>query len=149
MDETVLAAAPGLKAIAKYGVGLDNIDLAACKQRGIAVSRTVGANSNAVADYALTLMLMVARKAGLIDRRCRQKDWGKITSNRPVRQNPWHYRPWGHWPLRGQTRPGVRHENSRPRFGGGTKPGPPPKAWNALMWTASAPRPILSPCTRC
>ena len=80
MDATVLAAAPGLKAIAKYGVGLDNIDLAACKQRGIAVSRTVGANSNAVADYALTLMLMVARKAGLIDRRCRQKDWGKITS---------------------------------------------------------------------
>ena len=80
MDADVLAAAPNLKAIAKYGVGLDNIDLEACKQRGIAVSRTVGANSNAVADYALTLMLMVARKAGLIDRRCRQKDWGKITS---------------------------------------------------------------------
>ncbi len=76
----VLAAAPELRAIAKYGVGLDNIDLEACKQRGIAVSRTVGANSNAVADYALTLMLMVARKAGLIDRRCREKDWGKITS---------------------------------------------------------------------
>ena len=72
MDAPVLAAAPALKAIAKYGVGLDNIDLAACKERGIAVSRTVGANSNAVADYALTLMLMVARKAGLIDRRCRQ-----------------------------------------------------------------------------
>ena len=80
MNADVLAAAPNLKAIAKYGVGLDNIDLEACKQRGIAVSRTVGANSNAVADYALTLMLMVARKAGLIDRRCRQKDWGKITS---------------------------------------------------------------------
>ncbi len=80
MDASVLAAAPKLRAIAKYGVGLDNIDLATCKQRGIAVSRTVGANSNAVADYALTLMLMVARKAGLIDRRCREKDWGKITS---------------------------------------------------------------------
>lgn len=80
MSANVLAAAPELRAIAKYGVGLDNIDLEACKQRGIAVSRTVGANSNAVADYALTLMLMVARKAGLIDRRCREKDWGKITS---------------------------------------------------------------------
>ena len=80
MDAEVLASAPKLRAIAKYGVGLDNIDLEACKQRGIAVSRTVGANSNAVADYALTLMLMVARKAGLIDRRCREKDWGKITS---------------------------------------------------------------------
>lgn len=80
MSADVLAAAPELKTIAKYGVGLDNIDLEACKQRGIAVSRTVGANSNAVADYALTLMLMVARKAGLIDRRCREKDWSKITS---------------------------------------------------------------------
>ena len=80
MSADVLAAVPELRAIAKYGVGLDNIDLEACKQRGIAVSRTVGANSNAVADYALTLMLMVARKAGLIDRRCREKDWGKITS---------------------------------------------------------------------
>ncbi len=80
LDATVLSAAPLLKAVAKYGVGLDNIDLEACKARGIAVSRTVGANSNAVADYALTLMLMVARKAALIDRRCRQKDWSKITS---------------------------------------------------------------------
>lgn len=65
--------------MAKYGVGLDNIDLAACAARGVKVSRTVGANSNAVADYALTLMLAVARKAALIDRRCRERDWGKIT----------------------------------------------------------------------
>ena len=35
MDAPVLAAAPALKAIAKYGVGLDNIDLAACKDIGI------------------------------------------------------------------------------------------------------------------
>ncbi|MBQ9406553.1 MAG: phosphoglycerate dehydrogenase [Desulfovibrio sp.] len=80
LDATVLAAAPHLRAVAKYGVGLDNIDLEACKERGIRVSRTLGANSNAVADYAFTLMLMTARKAALIDRRCRQKDWGKITS---------------------------------------------------------------------
>ena len=80
LDASVLAAAPSLKAVAKYGVGLDNIDLDACQERGISVSRTVGANSQAVADYAFTLMLMVARKAALIDRRCRQKNWGKITT---------------------------------------------------------------------
>lgn len=79
LDADVLAAAPRLRAVAKYGVGLDNIDLAACAARGVKVSRTVGANSNAVADYALTLMLAVARKAALIDRRCRQRDWAKIT----------------------------------------------------------------------
>ncbi|MDR3357308.1 MAG: phosphoglycerate dehydrogenase [Desulfovibrio sp.] len=79
LNAEVLAAAPLLRAVARYGVGLDNVDLAVCKQRGIAVSRTVGANSNAVADYAFSLMLSVARRTTLIDRRCRERDWGKIT----------------------------------------------------------------------
>lgn len=80
LDSEVIAAAPKLRAIAKYGVGVDNIDLEAAKERGIAVSRTVGANSEAVADYAMTLMLMVARKAALIDRKCRYGDWTKVTT---------------------------------------------------------------------
>ena len=80
MNAAVLAAAPKLRAIAKYGVGLDNIDLAACEARGIKVSRTVGANSDAVADYAFALMLGVARRVAWIDRRCRERDWSKITS---------------------------------------------------------------------
>ena len=79
MNADVLACAPRLKAIAKYGVGTDNIDLEACKARGIRVSRTVGANSNAVADDAFALMLAVARKIAFIDRRCRQRDWSKIS----------------------------------------------------------------------
>ena len=75
----VLEAAPKLRAVAKYGVGLDNIDLAACEARGIRVSRTLGAPTEAVADYTLALMLAVARKVPLIDARCRHKDWSKIT----------------------------------------------------------------------
>jgi D-3-phosphoglycerate dehydrogenase len=69
-----------LKAIAKYGVGVDNIDLEAAKLRGISVSRTIGANSEAVADYTMTLMLAAARKAALIDRKCRRCDWTKVTT---------------------------------------------------------------------
>ncbi|MCR5813239.1 MAG: phosphoglycerate dehydrogenase [Desulfovibrio sp.] len=80
INAKVLAAAPKLQAIAKYGVGTDNIDLDACARRNIKVSKTLGANSNAVADYAFALMLACARRVNLIDRRCRQKDWGKITS---------------------------------------------------------------------
>lgn len=80
VNQRVLDQAKELKAIAKYGVGTDNIDLEACQRLGINVSRTVGANSNAVADYAFALMLACARRVNLIDRRCRQKDWGKITS---------------------------------------------------------------------
>lgn len=80
LNKTILDAAPKLKAISKYGVGLDNIDLAECARRCIKVSRTVGANSNAVADYAMALMLAVARRLALIDRRCHKRDWSKITS---------------------------------------------------------------------
>lgn len=80
LDAEVLACAPKLRAIAKYGVGVDNIDLKYCEEHGIKVSRTVGANSEAVADYAMTLIMAVARKAVMIDRRCRRKDWGKIST---------------------------------------------------------------------
>lgn len=80
LDAEVLACAPKLRAIAKYGVGVDNIDLKYCEEHGIRVSRTVGANSEAVADYAMTLIMAVARKAVMIDRRCRSKDWGKIST---------------------------------------------------------------------
>lgn len=80
LDAEVLACAPKLRAIAKYGVGVDNIDLEYCAARGIKVSRTVGANSEAVADYAMTLMLAVARRAVAIDRRCRARDWGKVST---------------------------------------------------------------------
>ena len=81
LDADVIAAAPHLRAIAKYGVGVDNIDLEAAKARGIKVSRTVGANAAAVADYALALMLALSRKLLPIDRRCRAGDWSKITTS--------------------------------------------------------------------
>lgn len=80
LDAEILACAPKLRAIAKYGVGVDNIDLDYCRAHGIAVSRTVGANSEAVADYALALMLAVARRVPEIDRKCRCMNWGKITT---------------------------------------------------------------------
>jgi D-3-phosphoglycerate dehydrogenase len=77
----VMSAAPGLKAVAKYGVGTDNIDLTYCEERGIKVSKTTGANSEAVADYTFALMLSLARKVVLIDRECRKRNWGKITTS--------------------------------------------------------------------
>ncbi|GHU63325.1 2-hydroxyacid dehydrogenase [Clostridia bacterium] len=77
----VLSAAPELKAIAKYGVGVDNIDMDFCEAHGIKVSRTVGANSQAVADYTFGLMLALARKIIPIDAKCRRRDWKKITTS--------------------------------------------------------------------
>ena len=78
LDAEILACAPHLRAVAKYGV--DNIDLDYCQSHSIRVSRTVGANSEAVADYALALMLAVARGVVQIDGKCRKLNWGKITT---------------------------------------------------------------------
>ncbi|MDR2163619.1 MAG: phosphoglycerate dehydrogenase [Clostridiales Family XIII bacterium] len=82
----VMSAAPGLKAVAKYGVGTDNIDLEYCESKGIKVSKTVGANSDAVADYAFALMLALSRKVILIDSNCRRRDWTKVTTSDVARK---------------------------------------------------------------
>lgn len=76
----VLRAAPRLKAIARYGVGTDNVDLDYCREHQIAVSRTVGANTEAVADYTFALILAVARKVVPIDQQCRNGNWQKVIS---------------------------------------------------------------------
>ena len=57
----VLDKLPNLKVIAKYGVGLDNIDLEACKQRGVIVGWTGGVNKRSVAEMTLGFMLALCR----------------------------------------------------------------------------------------
>lgn len=59
----LLAAAPRLEVVGRLGVGLDNIDLEACRQRGIAVHPATGANDLAVAEYVLTATLVLLRGA--------------------------------------------------------------------------------------
>lgn len=57
----LIASAPHLKAVGRLGVGLDNIDLAACKERGIAVLPAIGANAASVAEYVLCTAMMLLR----------------------------------------------------------------------------------------
>jgi D-3-phosphoglycerate dehydrogenase len=61
ITESTLDALPRLRAICKYGVGLDNIDLAACRRRGIFVGWTPGVNRRSVAELTLGAMLGLAR----------------------------------------------------------------------------------------
>lgn len=77
LNEEVLKHANKLKHIAKYGVGLDNVDVDYAALKGIDVSITLGANARSVAEYAVGLMLAVSRKIVSIDAQCRQKDWTK------------------------------------------------------------------------
>jgi D-3-phosphoglycerate dehydrogenase len=80
LNAKIMRSADKLVAIAKYGVGTDNIDLDYTKAAGIDVTITKNANSNAVADFAFTLMLSVARRVVETDIACRKKDWSKKIS---------------------------------------------------------------------
>jgi len=62
IDAAALEAADRLKVIARYGVGFDNVDLDAAREKGIVVTNTPGANSVSVAELALALMLALARQ---------------------------------------------------------------------------------------
>lgn len=70
-----LDAAPGLKVVARYGVGTDNVDLAAAASRGVVVTNTPGANANAVAEHTLALILASVRGVLRGDRAVRAGDW--------------------------------------------------------------------------
>ena len=61
VNPKVLSHADSLKSIAKFGVGVDNIDIPAATERGICVSNVVGANGDAVADLTFGLMLAIGR----------------------------------------------------------------------------------------
>ena len=70
-----LAAAPSLRILARYGVGVDAVDLPAAAARGVVVTNTPGANSEAVADHAIALLLAALRGVVAGDRRVRSGDW--------------------------------------------------------------------------
>lgn len=61
VDAALLDKAPKLKVIGRLGVGLDNIDMAACNARGITVCPAIGANAVSVAEYVIGTMLVLLR----------------------------------------------------------------------------------------
>ena len=61
VDAALIANAPRLKVVGRLGVGLDNIDTAACAGRGIEVIAATGANAVSVAEYVVTTAMMLLR----------------------------------------------------------------------------------------
>lgn len=61
VDRDLLDGAPRLAAVGRLGVGLDNLDLAACRERGVEVVVPRGANAAAVAEYVLACLLHFCR----------------------------------------------------------------------------------------
>ncbi len=77
IDAAVLdAAGPQLKIVANVAVGYNNIDVAACRARGIAVTNTPDVLTNACADFTWGLILAVTRRLGEGERVVRAGAWG-------------------------------------------------------------------------
>ena len=74
-DIVAAGAAGSCRMIANYGVGVNHIDLAAAAAHGIPVSNTPGVLTDATADLAMTLMLMLCRRAGEGERELRAGAW--------------------------------------------------------------------------
>lgn len=77
INKEVLDKCPKLKIVSKYGVGLNNIDLEACKKRKIAIGWTGGVNKLSVAEMALGYMLMLCRNLFVTSNELKNGIWNK------------------------------------------------------------------------
>ena len=75
VDKTLLDACPKLEAIARCGVGLDNIDVAAASARKVLVLNAPGANAATIAEHTLSRMLMLVRNMYQSVRHVKDADW--------------------------------------------------------------------------
>jgi D-3-phosphoglycerate dehydrogenase len=71
----VLDESPSLRMISIWGTGTDNVDVDACRERGISVTNTPGVNAHSVAEHTLALMLAVTRQIPAMDRGVRAGQW--------------------------------------------------------------------------
>lgn len=73
----VIGAAPRLRLIARAGVGVDNIDLDAARERGICAFNIPDVTSMSTAEFTFALLMAVARRVALADRQMRENVWAK------------------------------------------------------------------------
>jgi len=78
VDDELLAQVPELRVIAKYGVGLDNLDLAALSRRGVKLGWTGGVNSRSVAELTIAFALIALRQLGKANDEVRAGTWRQI-----------------------------------------------------------------------
>ena len=86
VNAQLLAAAPRLKVVGRLGVGLDNIDLPACKARNVAVIPATGANALAVAEYVIATAMLLLRGAYLSTLAVAAGQWprGPLSNGREI-----------------------------------------------------------------
>ena len=96
VDAEMIRAAPKLKLLHKWGIGVDKFDLDAARAARMPVAITAGANAGAVSEHTLMLMLATYRRLSLADRKLREGVWMRPQIRAPgvpvVRQDGWHAR---------------------------------------------------------
>lgn len=75
VDAAVMAQAPALRVVGRAGVGVDNIDVAAASERGVAVLNAPSGNTVAATELTMALLLSLARKVTEADRSMREGRW--------------------------------------------------------------------------
>lgn len=78
VDAALLARMPALKVVGRAGVGIDNIDVEACRARGVRVVYTPDANSSAVAELVFALMLDATRPRVFLDSALEPARWTEV-----------------------------------------------------------------------
>lgn len=79
VDKEYVDAHPKLKAVVKFGVGTDNIDLEYCREKGIFVGRTVGSNARSVAETAISFLFADSKNLYESISDTRAQGWSKQT----------------------------------------------------------------------
>jgi glyoxylate reductase len=85
VDAATLDRFPNLRIVANYGAGYDLVDVAACRERGVAVTNTPGVTAAATADLTMGLILAVRRRIAAGDRFVRSGRWGTGWADEPLK----------------------------------------------------------------
>jgi phosphoglycerate dehydrogenase-like enzyme len=75
VDESLLRCLPNLKVVGRGGVGLDNIDVEACRARGVTVVSTPDANTQAVVEFVLCCLCDALRPRAPLERSLSKEEW--------------------------------------------------------------------------
>lgn len=78
VDGALLDALPTVRWVTSYGVGVNHVDLEACRARGVVVTNTPGVLTDATADHAIALLLAAARRVAEGDRLIRAGGWTAV-----------------------------------------------------------------------
>lgn len=78
VDAALLARAPRLRVVGRAGVGLDNIDVVACRGRGVEVVHTPDANTRAVVELVTAFMLDALRPRAFVERAMEISEWKRV-----------------------------------------------------------------------